>query len=229
MAKNVDNTEHTIEVVESALSKTEHFIEKNQKIIGIVVGVIILLVLAVIGYQKLILLPKEQKAQAEIFYAEKYFEMDSLNLALNGDGAHMGFLEIIEEYSATKQANLAHYYAGICYLNLGKFEEAITYLSKFSSADKIIAPMAKGAIGDAYMELGDKNKAASYYTEAAEVSDNELTAPLFLKKAGSTYELAGDNQKALDMYKKIQANYIKSLEGREIEKHIAKIEALLAQ
>jgi len=159
MAKQVDKTEERIEKVEQAFSRTELFIEKNQKIILIVVGVMVVIVLGYFGFKRFYLAPRETEAQGQMFMAEKYFEMDSINKALNGDGNYLGFLDIIDQYGITKCANLSHYYAGICYLKKGEFENAIEHLKKFSSSDQIIGPMAAMATGDAYMELKQTEKA----------------------------------------------------------------------
>jgi tetratricopeptide (TPR) repeat protein len=159
--------------------------------------------------------------------AEKYFEMDSLNKALNGDGQYLGFLAIIDDYGITKSANLSHYYAGICYLKLGQFEEALTHLNKFSADDQLVSPMAKGAMGDANMELNQVEKAAGLYMEAAEMRKNEFTSPLFLMKAAMAYEELGKPEKALGVYKKIKELYPRSNEGREIDKYISYTEELI--
>ena len=114
--------EDNLEVVEHALSSTEHFIEKNQKNITIALIVIVAVVGIFLGYKRFIVSPKEKDAKNEIFAAEQYFEKDSFNLALNGDGNNLGFLDVIDKYKSTKPGKLARYYAGISYLKLGKFQ-----------------------------------------------------------------------------------------------------------
>ena len=131
MAKKIDITEEKIHAVEEALSKSEKFIEKNQKILTIIIGSAVVIVLGIFAFQKLYIAPREKAAQGSIFAAQKYFEQDSLKKALDGDGQNLGFLDIIDEYSMSKSANLAKYYSGIIYLKQGKFEDAITYLKKF--------------------------------------------------------------------------------------------------
>jgi len=226
MAKKLDKTEERIVAVEEAFSKTEQFIEKHQKTIMIVVGVIIVVVLGYLGFKRLYIAPREKDAQSQMFMAEKYFEQDSLNKALHGDGNYLGFLDIIDQYSMTKSANLSHYYAGICYLKKGEFQNALDQLNHFSSGDEVVGPMALGATADAYMELGQTEKAASLYLKAADKRKNELTTPMLLMKAGMAYEIAGNNDKALEAYTRIKEEYLRSNEGREIEKYIARIKAL---
>jgi tetratricopeptide (TPR) repeat protein len=223
MAKKTDNTEEKIQAVEEALSKSEIFIERNQKLLAIVLGGIALIVLGYFGYQRFVLMPKEKEAQSQMFMAERYFEQDSLRLALNGDGSYPGFLGIIEDYGSTKSAKLAHYYAGIIYLNQGQFQEAIDHLEKFKTKDVMLAPMAKGAIGDAYLELGNNVEAAEQYLEAADTYTNDFTTPAFLQKAAWTYELAGNTDKALEAYNRIRVEYPYSAEARDVEKSIARL------
>lgn len=223
MAKKTDSTEEKIMAVEEALSKTEIFIEKNQKPLGIIIGVIALLVLAYFGYQRFYQIPREKEAQSQMFMAEKYFEMDSLKLALNGDGMYPGFLGIIDDYGSTKQAKLAHYYAGIILLNEGQYDEAISHLKKFKIKDNMVYPMAKGAIGDAYMELGKTDDAAEAYLEAADTFKNDFTSPMFLQKAAWAFEDAGKTDKALKAYERINTEFPRSTEARDVEKYIARL------
>jgi len=225
--KKIDKTEERIVAVEEAFGKTEQFIEKYQQIILIVVGVIIVIVLGFFGFKRFYLGPKEKEAQSQMFMAEKYFEQDSLKRALNGDGQYLGFLAIIDEYGLTKSANLAHYYAGICYLKLGQFDLALEQLNKFSSSDQMVGPMAKGAMGDANMELKQVEKAAGLYLEAAEMKKNEFTSPLFLMKSAMANEELGKYDKAVALYKRIKEEFPRSKEGREIDKYISYAEGMI--
>ncbi len=222
MAKKTDKTEDKIVAVEEALSKTEQFIENNQKTLTIIISVIILIVLGFFGYKKFVVQPQEKEAQSQIFMAEMYFQKDSLDKALYGDGNYLGFVDIVDQYSITKTAKLANYYAGMCLLKKGEFEGAIDYLENFSVDDHIIAPMALGAIGDAYSELKNFDKAVSYYLDAANKDNNEFTSPTFLFKAGLTYEILNDYKNALKVYQRIQDDYKSSSEARDIEKYIAR-------
>ncbi len=229
MAKKHDNTEGKILAVEEALGRTEQFIERNQKVILIVVGIIIVFVLGYFGSKKFYFEPKETKAHSEMFYAEKYFELDSLNQALNGDGEHVGFLDIIDNYGMTDAANLAKYYTGIIYLKQHKFDDAITYLKKYSGKDQIISSVALGSIGDAYMEQNDAENALKYYLQAVDKNDNNFTAPQYLMKAGFVYEEKGDWTNALKMYEQIKKDHYKSQEFREVDKLIARAKGMLNQ
>lgn len=216
-----------IQAVEEALTKTEQFIEKNQKVLMYVVAGIVIIVLGFMAFKKYYLTPMEKEARNQMFMAERYFEQDSLNLALQGDGNYLGFLDIIDEYGMTKAANLSHYYAGMAYLKQGMYEEAIDHLKDFGSDDVMVQAMAYGGIGDAYLELGEVGKAIDYYLKAANYEENFFTSPIFLKKAGLAYETEGDYEKALEQYKKIKQNFPKSQEFRDIEKYIARAEASL--
>jgi len=223
MAKNTDKTEDRIVAVEEAFSKTEQWIERNQRIVIIVVGAIIVIVLGFFGFKRFYMEPKEKEAQAQMFMAEKYFEMDSLNKALNGDGNYPGFLTIIGDYGITKSANLAHYYAGICYLKKGDFQKALDQLKDFSAKDEVVAPMALGAMGDCYMEMNQSDKAAEYYLKGAEKRKNEFTSPMLYMKAGYAYEIAGKKDEAIKAYQQIKNDFPRSFEGRDIDKYISRL------
>jgi tetratricopeptide (TPR) repeat protein len=227
MAKKTTRAEENIQAVEEALSKTEQFIEDNQKPILYVIGVLVLIILAYFGFQRFYLKPQEVNAQEQMFMAEKYFEMDSLDLALNGDGLYPGFLDIMDDYKWTKSANLSKYYTGIIYMNKGDFNEAINYLESFNGGDELVQPMALGALGDCYLELGENDRAVEQYLKAANFSDNDVTSPAFLMKAGWLSELNGDFKKAVDIYKRIKTDYSKSQEAREIDKLIAHAQGMI--
>jgi len=230
MAKDKkDTTENSVESLENALTRTEQYIEANQKSLTIIVLAIVIVVGGYLGYKKLYLAPMENKAQSQAFAAEQYFEKDSFKLALNGDGNYLGFLDIIDKYGPTKTANLAYYYTGISYRGLGKYQEAISYLKKFNAGDLIVTPLAFGAIGDCYVELSNLNEGVSYYEKAANYKDNEFTTPLFLKKAGVVYESMKKYGKSLELYEQIKEKYPKSTEARDIEKEIARVKALQGQ
>ena len=218
--------EERLENVESALSKTELWIEEHQKLIyGIIAAVIV--IAGIIWGLKALNDKKNAAASREIFTAQQYFEKEMWDAALVGDGNYLGFTEVYDSYSSTKAGKLAAYYAGICNMKLGKYEEAIDYLKKFNGKDDILAPMALGAIGDCYMELDDMNNAAAYYEKAANKSTNEFTGPMFLTKAAMTHEMLGNYAAALKCYKTLKADYPLSNEGLEVSRNIANMEEKL--
>lgn len=219
--------ETTFENVEQALSRTEYFIEKNQKIITTIAVVIAVLVLGFLGYKKYVMQPLVKEAQEMIFPAQQYFERDSFNLALNGDGNYFGFIDIINDYSHTPSGNLAKYYAGISYLNLGQYEKAIDFLDSYSADDIMTSIMSKGAIGDANIQLGNIQKGIDAYVAAADYNKNNFTTPLFLMKAAQTHFAEGNYAKALELYKRIEKDFTESNEYRQIEKYISRAEAML--
>jgi len=226
MSKNIEENEDLIVDVQEVYSKTEDFIEKNKTVVIAVVLGVILVVGGFFGYKKLIIAPMEYEAQSDMFMAEKYFSQDSLQKAINGDGLNAGFIDIVDEYSGTKAANLAHYYLGICYINTGEYEFAIDELKQFSSNDVMISTVALGSIGDSYMELGDTKEAISYYEKAIENGENKLTSPIYLIKAGLAYEDLQDFSGAEAKYKALKANYPDSREAQTIDKYIARAESL---
>ncbi len=215
------------EGIESALSKTERYIEDNQKIILRVVFVIVAIIAVYVGMKRFYLIPRQAEAQSQMFVAEQYFEIDSFNLALYGDGNYSGFIEITEDYGWTKAGNLSKYYAGISYLQLGQFEDAIEYLEDFKASDKMIAPIAKGAIGDAYIELNDLETGLDYYLKAANLSDNNFTAPLYLMKASLIYENLEEFAQAEELYLRIQKDYPEYARNNNIEKYIERVHVRL--
>lgn len=204
---------------------SENFFEQNQKIIVWGVGTIVLLVIGYLAYSNLYQKPREREAVNAIYMAELQFERDSFENALLNPGAgNMGFLDIIDEYSGTKTANLAMYYAGISYLKLGKYEAAISYLKDFKARGKLTPITKNGAIGDAYSELEDYDNAIEYYKKAVNAGDNNYLTPYYLKKLGMLYEMQERYEDALAAYKKIDEKYPQSTDGFNIEKYIDNVQ-----
>lgn len=222
-----ENQDNNAEALENALTRTEQYIENNQKSLTIIVLAIVLIVGAFLGYKRLYVAPMEKDAQSQIFAAEQYFERDSFNLALYGDGNYLGFIDIIDNYSSTKVGNLAHYYAGISYRGLGEYKEAINHLQRFSTSDRMIGSMAYGAIGDCFVQLDDLKQGAEYYEKAAKYGENEFSTPMYLMKAGLLYEDLEKYNKALKVYEAIKSDYSDSAEGKEIEKYITRVNLAL--
>ncbi len=218
-------TAEVFSTLDATASKTEDFVAKNQRIIIGVVGAIALLTVGYLAYQKFVAAPKEDDAANQMFVAQQDFEKatngvasDSLyKLALNGSEGKWGFVKIADEYSGTDAGNLANYYAGIAYLNTGKYAEAIDYLGKFKSDDLVISAMATGAIGDAYSQKNQPKEALEYYVKAAESNKNDFTTPRFLLKAGKTALAIGNKEEALKYFTDIKDNYESTPEGATID------------
>lgn len=221
--KHEDQLEH----IEEALTRGEQFIENNQKMLINAVIIILVLIGAFLGYNKFIKSPRIQEASSQLYGAQNYFEKDSFNLALNGDGNITGFLEVADNYGSTPSGNLAQYYSGLCYLYLGDYRNAIKYLQKFSSDDLYLSNMALANIGDAYMQLNEYAKAAEYYQKAASSKVNNFSTPIFLMKNALAYEKAGNYASALKIYERIENEFPASPEGRDIEKYITRAQANL--
>jgi len=223
MAKEKDNT--IVDVVE-VYSKTEKYIDENQQSLTIIIAAIVAIIGIYFGYEKWYVADKEIEAQQQMYMAETWFAMDSLDLAIEGDMQWPGFEEIVDEYGITPSGNLANYYLGICYLRKGMYEDAIDYLSFFDSDDMVVSSIATGAIGDAYMELGEVKKAASFYMDAANDKKNDFTSPIYLMKAAAAYEELSNYKKASGIYDNIKKNYPDTKEGLEVEKYIARAKSI---
>jgi len=218
-------TAEVFSTLDATASKTEDFVARNQKIIIGVVVAIALLTVGYLVYQKFVAAPKEEEAANEMFIAQQNFDKatqgvasDSLyKLSLNGSEGKFGFIKIANEYSGTDAGNLANYYAGVAYLQTGKYTEAIDYLEKFKSEDVVLNAMAKGAIGDAYSQKNQPKEALENYVKAAESDKNNYTTPRFLLKAGKTALALGYKEDALKYFTDIKDNFDASPEAATID------------
>lgn len=225
------DTAKVFNTLDDTASKSEAWVAKNQKNIFIVLGVIVAAMLAFQAYRQYVSGPNETAAANELAFPKKYFDqattatvaIDSLyKLGLKGADGKYGFIDIASKYSGTDAGNLANYYAGISYLKMKKYADAIEYLEKFSSDDQILGPVAKGAIGDAFADLNQPENAFEYYEKAANLKENAFSTPLFLFKAATTAMDLGKSDSALKMFEKIKKSYPNSEEAKNIDIYINK-------
>lgn len=234
MAKKKQETKQADEVlidVVEVREQTGDFFERNRTYILGGLGVVLLAIIGLFAYNQFYKGPKQIEAVEQMFQAQIQFERDSFQLALvNPGGGYVGFLDIIDNYGGTPAANTAKYYAGVSYLHIGQqknnankeFDAAVSYLQDFDAKGEVMPIMKNGALGDAYAELKDFDKAMSYYEKAVSVGDNELLTPYYLKKVGMLREKNGDRQAALDAYERIRNEYPDAADARDIEKYIVR-------
>ena len=209
--------------IAEAVSKSELFFQKYGKIVYGCVAAVLLIALAILAYNRFILQPKKEKAQAEMFKAEQKFAQGNFELALNGDDNTMGFEEIIDTYGS-KAGEAVYLYAGASALQIGEFDKAISYFKKYNGEDSILLSRAQAGIGDAYVGLEDYKSALAAYEKAAATVNSNMYAAGYLLKAGQVAEEMGNKDKALDFYKKIKDQYPESAEASDIDKYITRIE-----
>jgi len=215
------------ESLREGLSRVEHYIETNKNLFFTLVGLLLVAVVSILGYRYYVS-QQDNKAQNEMFQAVYYFEADSLDLALNGDGNNLGFLDIIDLYGRTKAANLAEFYAGTSFLKKGNYNQAIQYLKDFSSDDLLLQARAYSLIGDAYMQLGNFDEAVNYYKKAADYNPNKYFTPQYLMKAALAYEKLNNYKSAKEMYDRIIKDFATSNEYQEAKKQSSRLQGLIA-
>ncbi|MGK0251283.1 MAG: TolA-binding protein [Gammaproteobacteria bacterium] len=226
-------TAEVFESLDQGASRTEEWVEKNQRpILYGIVGILVV-VLAFLAYTKFVSEPKEVEAASELAQAQESFNtaLDSTNetvkdslytVALSGSNGKYGLLDIVDNYGSTKAGNLANYYAGMSYLEVKKYAEAISHLQDFKSDDMILAPLAQGAIGDAFMQLDQASEALGYYEKAAGTNPNDFTTPRFLFKAGVAAIELGQSATALKHLNALKDNYADSEYAAQADLYIGK-------
>jgi len=213
--------------MEESLNKSEAFFFKYKKaIIAAVVAVIVIIAGAVL-YKTYISDPNEQKASTAISKGQELFAQGLFEQALNGDSLnYKGFVKLASEYSSTDAGNLANLYAGLCFAQLNKWEDAAKYLEQYDGADdQMISPAAEGALGNAYAHLNQLDKAVSHLKKAAEMADNNSLSPTFLIQAGEILESQGKKDEALKLYQEVKDKYFNSLQYQTIDAYIERASA----
>lgn len=206
-----------------AMLKMQNSFDKNKKaIIGIIVAILVL-VGGYFGYKYFVQQPNEDKANRALFKVQSWFEADSSNLVINGDGQSVGGLNIIKKYAGTNAANLANFYVGVSYLKNGEFDNAIKYLSSFDGKGTVVGNLANGALGDAYMEAGKVEKGIEHYIKAAANENDMYTSALYTFRAGLAAERAGKLDDAKKYYKTVKEKYANTMQGMDIDKYLARV------
>lgn len=222
--KNKQDDEVLIDVTQS-ISKVEKFFEDNGKALSAAAIGLFVVVGGYIAFLKFYQEPRELDAQNEIYHAQQLFEADSLKQAVEGFAGKAGFLTVAANYSGTKAGEMANYYAGISYLRLGEYENAIHLLDDFSTNDPILGVIAKGSIGDAFLELDQKEEAMDYYKKATSFNSNDFVVPFYLLKAGMLAETMDKNEDALDFYQTIKGDFPDARQAADIDRYIARVNA----
>ncbi|MFM1932035.1 MAG: hypothetical protein RL226_1338 [Bacteroidota bacterium] len=224
MAKKNDQEEIIVDVKE-VYTKTEMFVDRNRKTLTYVIGGLALLLIGFYAYRLLVVKPKEEKANSEIWKAEQYFEIDSLDLAISGDGLYVGLEDIAANYDGTKAANRANYELGIISRDRGQFDEAIAYFEKADIDDDVISSLVQMNIGDCYVELNKYEEATKFFEKAiskAKGTDAEgFTASMAMFKAGITYMELGQKEKAAKLFETIVEDYPDSQVKGRAERYAA--------
>ena len=219
--KDFKKEDQNLENVQEALNTNAMWIEKNQKVITWVVVAVVAVMLGIMAINQYVIKPKAAEASNENAKAVAYFMQENYEKALNGDDAEcIGFEQIAQDYKMYQAGKLAALYAGICYYQMGEYEDAAKYLKKFSADDLTIDPAAKQLLGDAYVQMQEYDKAVKAF-EAAAKSGNDLIAPMSLKKAGLVYLEMGNKKAAHKVFSAVKADYPMSNEAQDIEKYIA--------
>lgn len=216
------------DVLAGTIGRGEAFLRQNSKVFAGILAAAILLIGGILYFQ-INTQNQNESAQEEMFQAIYFYEQDSVDFALNGDGINAGFLTIIKEYPRTEAANLANFYIGAIYLSERKFQESVDHFENFSSNDYLVQAKSHALTGDGYLELGNTDKAISNYKKAAEYNPNKYLTPKYLTKLAVAYEEAGKIKEAVAVYGEIEEKYFESFEFSAARKHKARLEGLAAQ
>ena len=219
MAEQKHNNGHAN--VEEAVSHSEAFLIKNKKSIIIGIVAIVVIIGGIIMHKHLYADPREQKAQAALFRGQDLFAQESFEQAINGDSiGFIGLLQVADQYSGTKAANLAKAYTGLSYAKLGQYEKALTYLNDFSGKDQMVSAAVMGAAGNCYAQLGQLDKATANLLKAAEKANSNTISPIFLQQAGEIFVNQGKYADAIKAYNQIKNKFFQSYQAMSIDKYI---------
>jgi TolA-binding protein len=223
-ARNKPGTERrTFEQEPNPLDNIMEFYERNKKVISTATTVILVVVVGYFAYTKMYKAPNEEKASTALAFPQTYFAVDSLDMALNGDGRNLGFIKIGKKYDGTAAGNLAHYYEGLCYMKKADYKNAIKALKDFDGRGTSVENLADGVLGEAYMESGDNSHAIESFKKATSDKDNSLVTPMYLYQLGLAYEMSNNANEAKAAFARIRDEYPKSMQARDVDKELARL------
>lgn len=216
------------EDMSAALNKSEAFFNRNKKVIINSFVVVLVLVVGMFLYKNYVSAPRAEKASTELAKAQELFNNEDFAKA------NEGFLKVINDFGGTDAANLANLYAGLCYANQNKWQEAVKYLENYSSKkDAMVSPAAMAALGNAYANTGNIDKAVKALKEAASMADsksinkaNYSLSATFLIQAGQLLESQNKNDEALKLYEEVKSKYVNAqqVQSKEIDKYIQRLQ-----
>lgn len=210
-------------------TRTELYFEKNKKALSIAAVAVLAVVAGTLGYKRFVSEPKAKEANELIWKAQYYFEIDSLDKAINGDGNYFGFQHIADNYGSTPAGELANFYLGVCYHQKGEWETALNYYKEADLDDDILRVMAIGNQGDVLVELGRTDEAIGQFEKAASAVDSDHTTPMFLMKAGVLYRQKGDWKGAAKCFNRVATDYPTSPDAQQAKKYAAYARAMGGQ
>lgn len=222
MSKNQNLQENQAAEV---IATTGAWVETNKKKIITIFVAVVVVVGGYLGYTYGYQQPREEKAQTLCTDGLQYIQSSDFETALNGEGTFPGYIKIASEYSGTDGANLANLYAGICFAQQNKYQEALPYLEAYTPGDdQSISAMALFALAQCYAGVENLDKAIATFQEAAEQANNAALSPMCLLEAGKLLESQDKKADALKLYESIKNDYPTSTlvvgSPAEIEKYI---------
>jgi predicted negative regulator of RcsB-dependent stress response len=205
------------------LEGVKNFYESNKNMVNYGLGALAVLLIGYFAYTFFLKGPKEEKAADELAMASTFMMMDSTSWMVNGDGSYSGAAKVADKYSGTKAGNTAAYMAGMGYLKMGDFKNAIKYLEQFDGNGSMLGTLAEGSLGDAYWENKQEDKALAAYEKAGADEDNFQFAPMFLQRAAVIYEKQGKTKEAIAAYTRIKEKFSASSISRDVDKYLARL------
>jgi tetratricopeptide (TPR) repeat protein len=210
--------------IDETIKVSTSFIEKNFKTLAAAIGGVLAVIIICLVVNQYYIQPNKLKAADSIAAAQQHFQQGMYEQALNGDGTNLGFLQVIEQYGSTPSGNIARLYAGLCFAQTEKYEEAVKYLDDYDACvDQMVSNAAIAALGNCYAQLGQNEKAASTLLKAAKRANSTTLSPLFYQQAGQIYESLGNKDKALECYETIKNEYPQSMQRQDIDKYIERV------
>ncbi|MEW5807500.1 MAG: tetratricopeptide repeat protein [Acidobacteriota bacterium] len=119
------------------------------------------------------------------------------------------FDTVVNSYGRSKSASIALYYSGLCHMNLGNYDEAISRLEKFIKKETglLLIDLAKSSLARSYFLKKDFETSARIWKELTE--DNQTLYPKAdaLLNLAKSMEFQGKVLEAKEIYRRIAMEF----------------------
>jgi tetratricopeptide (TPR) repeat protein len=200
--------------------------QNNKKIVNGVLTGIVVLAIVIVAYTNNVS-SNNLKATTELGKILSYYDQGKYDIAIAGNLQEnvRGLQTIVDDYGSTKAGELARFYLANCYFAQGNYDKALEQFVDVDVKDDLIAASALSGAGACYEAKGQYDKAASTFEKAAFKSAKDVNVPENMFHAAQNYLLAGNKEKAAELFKKVKKDHPTSAVAREIDRWIAEASA----
>lgn len=205
-----------LEDISGSQIKDQFKSNKNLRLTTFAVGGVLLAVIGYFAYVQFMFKPANEESKDKYYVGLNFAVADSTDAALDELRVHK------DKYDGKIGGEVSQFVYARQLMENGEFKKAIEELDGVDVNDTYVRVMTVGLKADCYSEMEKYKEATELYIEAADLDDNDLTAPMYLMKAALNAEEIQDYKTATTCYERIRDDYSNFANLKSIDKYIAK-------